>query len=522
MTDLHVNERTVAVEAPRWRVFLNVFTLLLAPMMLWALASPLMSVPDEPSHAIRAVAVAHGDFTGHAETDSAWQISVTVPEYAAHTHELTCFAFQADIPASCQAPVKGDPDKPTSITTSAGINSPVYYAIVGAPSLLLSGNAALYGMRLVNAIVCAALLAGMFMSLRQLPSSRWATLGALVSVTPMVLFLSGSINPNGMEFAAAAALFAALLTVVRTPSPGRTLWGRGAIVLLSAAILGNTRSIGLLWILLAVAGALILSNRQVMSALVRRWETWLIVGGSAIVSLLAVAWYIKPPITTAAGPVFQGVGTSFRSAFIHMIIETVDYARDWIGLFGWVDRPAPAITVMVWTAAICAFLVASLALGRGRALLTVVFFALAVVLVPAVAQAAIVTESGYIWQGRYTLVLLAYLLIAGGLALDLRYPNALATPGGKRLTVAAIGLLAVAQLAAFVWTLKRYVVGEAASSLDMILAPAWQPPFGWVVLTLALTVSLGVASWVIVRVLTRVDSHVSLPVHPAQVSATAS
>lgn len=522
MTDLHMNERPLAVTTSRWRTFLIAFALLLAPMLLWSVASPLMSAPDEPSHAIRAVAVAHGDFTGHAETDSAWQISVTVPRYAAHTHELTCFAFQDDIPASCQSPVTGDPDKPTSITTSAGINSPVYYAIVGAPSLVLSGDAALYGMRFVNAIVCAALLALMFMSLRQLPSSKWATLGALVSVTPMVLFLSGSINPNGMEFAAAAALFAALLTVVRTPSPGKTLWERGATVVISAAILANTRSIGLLWILLAVVGALILCNGQMMKALFRRWETWLIVGGSALVSLVAVAWYVKPPITTADGPVFQGAGTSFRTAFLHMLIETLNYARDWIGFFGWVDRPAPPITVIIWTAAICAIVVASLALSRGRALLAVVFFAAAVALVPAVAQAAIVTESGYIWQGRYTLVLLVYLLIASGLALDLRVPDALATPAGRRLTIAGIGLLAFGHLAAFVWTLKRYVVGDAAPLSTMVTSPSWQPPLGWIVIALALVVSLGVALWVSVRVLTRTDPVVLAPNAPEHESATVS
>jgi hypothetical protein len=505
MTDVYSNEQHLPSARNRWRDFLVSFGLLLVPMLLWSLASPLMSVPDEPSHAIRAVAVAHGDFTGHPDAQTPWQIAVTVPEYAAHTHELTCFAFNPDIPASCQTPPAGDPDKPTSITTSAGINSPIYYAIVGLPSLYLSGYDALYGMRLVNALVCAALLAFMFMCLRQLPQSRWAVLGATVSITPMVLFLGGSINPNGMEFAATGALIAALLATFRTPSLGRLLWERGAIIVFSAAVLANTRSIALLWILLAVAGAFMLARTDVLKALVGRWPTWLIVGGSALVSLLAVAWYVKPAETTGGGPAFEGAGTSFTIAFFRMVVETLDYAREWIGLFGWVDRAAPTVTIMIWTAAMFALVVAAVAVGRGRGLGAVVFFAATVVLVPAIAQAAIVTEMGYIWQGRYTLALLVCLLIASGLALDMRYPLALSRAGGRRLSIVAVVLLAVGQLCAFVWTLKRYVVGGQASFLDMLAHPAWQPPAGWVALTIVFIVTLGVASWVCIRVITRTE-----------------
>ncbi|WP_022884966.1 DUF2142 domain-containing protein [Glaciibacter superstes] len=483
----------------RWRDFFIAFPLLLAPMLLWSLASPLMSVPDEPSHAIRAVAVAHGDFTGHPDPETPWQIAVTVPADVAHTHELTCFAFKPDVTADCQTPVAGDPEAPTSATTSAGINSPVYYAIVGGPSLFLSGNAALYGMRFVNAIVCAALLALTFMSLRQLPHSRWAVLAAAVSVTPMVLFLGGSINPNGMEIAATSALFATLLATFRTSSGQGVLWERGGIVILSAAVLTNTRSIALLWVLLAIVGALLLSRAEILKPLFRKWTTWVIVVSSALVSLLAVAWYLRPAETTGGGPAFDGVGTSAGTAFGRMIIETLDYAREWIGLFGWVDRAAPTVTIMIWTAVIFGIVAAALALARGRACLAVAFFSACVILVPAFTQAAIVTEMGYIWQGRYTLALLVCLLIAAGIALDIRFPLALSGVDGRRATAAIAGLLAIGHLAAFVWTLKRYVVGERASFLDMVSNPDWQPPLGWILLTLAFALSLGVASWVCVR-----------------------
>lgn len=468
-------------------------------MLLWSLASPLMSVPDEPSHAIRAVAVVHGDFTGHPDPAAPWQIAVDVPRYIAHTHELPCFAFQADEPADCQLPVSGNGDEIVSVTTSAGANSPVYYAIVGLPSLVLSGDAALYSMRFINAIVCAALLAVMFMALRQLPHSRWAVLGAAVTVTPMVLFLGGAINPNGMEVAATGSLLAVLLATFRTPSSNALLWQRGALVVVSAVILTSTRSIALLWVLLAIAGALLLARSDVIKPLFRRGAAWAVVACGALASVLSLAWYLKPPTTTADGPGFEGVGTSFVTGFTRMIIETLDFAEEWIGLFGWVDRPAPTVTIAIWTVAIGAFVIAALAITKGRARLAVILFVVAVVFVPAFSQAAIVTEMGYIWQGRYTLALLLCLLVVCGVALDETYPRALATTAGRRIATVSVTLLGVGQLAAFVWTLKRYVVGERASFIDMLTSPDWQPPLGWIVLSVLMLVSIVFGVWVCAR-----------------------
>ena len=58
----HSDAHTAAAHvAWRWRTFGVAFLAIFLPMLLWALASPLMSVPDEPSHAIRAAAVVRGE-----------------------------------------------------------------------------------------------------------------------------------------------------------------------------------------------------------------------------------------------------------------------------------------------------------------------------------------------------------------------------------------------------------------------------------------------------------------------------
>src|SRR5215218_4932756 len=205
MTNTIEQERTPR----RWHALFISFVLLFGLGAVWALATPLMGVPDEPAHVIRAASVVRGDIIPRQSSGDPYMSDVDVPEWAAGAHALTCFAFDPGIPASCQ-PQPEDDDTITVARTSAGLNSPVYYAIVGLPSLVLDGPAALYAMRLLNVALTSALLAVAFMGLSQLPRARWSYVALASAITPMALFLAGGTNPNSIEFASAAALFATL------------------------------------------------------------------------------------------------------------------------------------------------------------------------------------------------------------------------------------------------------------------------------------------------------------------------
>jgi len=475
--------------AGRWKFFSWTFAALLVPMLLWSLASPLGSIPDEPSHAIRAAAVVRGEIITGAWVGDPSTARADVPAYVAGLTGLTCFAGHPNVTPSCAHAQTTDPDSIVTIGTSSGNNGPLYYAIIGLPTLFLDGDVSLYAMRFVNALLCAAALAVMIMQLKTLPRSRWAIAGSVIAITPMVLFLSGSVNPNAIELASAGALLGTLIAFIR--APGRHLVQAERVVLAVAALglLVNTRSIALLWVLLIVAGALAFATRKSLHRLARRPSTWSLVALSAAVCVGAIVWYANP--TPFAPNASTTQPTGFGSAIVSMAIRTFDFAGGYVGIFGWLDTPSPAFTLIVWSAVVVAMILAAFIWGSGRARLAAAGFGAAMVLVPPVTQAILAPQFGYIWQSRYMLAILLCFLVACGLALDSSFAEAILPAKFRTLAAATIVLLALGQVMSFVWTLRRYIVGLNGALSDMLLRPSWQPPLGW------LTLSALMAGWAI-------------------------
>jgi hypothetical protein len=187
-----------------------------------------------------------------------------------------------------------------------------------------------------------------------------------------------------------------------------------------------------------------------------------------------------------------------------MLVATFDFANGSIGLFGWIDTPAPAITIGAWAVALSATIVPAYLLIRGRARWGIILLGAAFLLTPPLSQAAVVMTSGYIWQGRYTLALLAMLLVACGVCLDrATLPefgvSADAARVGRGLLITLLTALATGQVAAFVIALQRYVIGADKPLQLMITHPQWQPPLGWVTLTIILTAVVAGATLLIAR-----------------------
>lgn len=501
MTERHKNRMP---ERPRrWLDFLVAGVLFGLLAGTWALASPMTAIPDEPPHAIRAAAVVRGQAVMPISEAHPSESVAIVPRYIAHVTALRCFAFDESKDASCQPPLSGDLDELVETRTSAGPNSPLYYAIIGWPTLFLSGMPALYAMRAVNVVVCAALVGFLFMSVRQMRPNQAILVPAVVSLTPMVLFLAGSMNPNAVEALAAGALFVTLILTFTTPSPGRLLWERGAIAVVSAMLLVNTRSISLLWLAIVVFAAIALGERAILAPLFRRRAAWVTVAASGAAAAAAVAWYLLPKPSGDAVEL-AGKGQSFQDGFFSMLDATFDFGPGWIGLFGWLDRPAPDFTYIVWTIAIGMVILAGLALARGAHLAVVCSLAALAVLIPPVVQGVLVTEFGYIWQGRYMLAVYTCLLLACGLAIQRFAPFSLAA---RRVSTLLVAFLAVAHVASFVSVLRRYVVGAGPWG-EMITDPSWQPPLGWLPLTVIFTLGIAVTAVVVTKTMdSRPQSH---------------
>lgn len=276
------------------------FALLAAIGGLWAVSSPLMSIPDEPAHVVRAVALAHGQLRGpnvrKLSPDSGIPDELdtyfSVPRaYADLNQQRSCYNFSPHTPAGCAPAVETDAT-PVEAATYTG-TYPLYYALVGWPSRLLSPYRSLYAMRLCRVLLGAALLASAFASVRQMALGGAGMASFALSVTPIVVFLIGSVNPNGFEIAAALATWAALLDVVRRRgvAPVRLV----ARVVIAATCFAAARPLSPVFLVLVIGTVFVVAaTRERLTEL--RHDRNVVVGAVVVLAGLVISsgWILWP------------------------------------------------------------------------------------------------------------------------------------------------------------------------------------------------------------------------------------
>lgn len=502
-----------------WITFVAAWVLFSALAAVWALATPISSGPDEPAHFVKAASVARGELVGPV---GKYGNDVQVPQYVAYTHAQTCFAFFPDQPANCAPAIPGDPAEVVTGTTTAGFYNPLYYAVVGWPSLLFQDQAGLYAMRIVSGI-----LASLFLALTVVLIASWrkptlAMLGFAVAVTPMVLYLNGLVNPSSLEVAATVAAFTAMLSVVLFPSDG--LLRQRAVILLIAGIVGaNTRGISPFWIALALLLPLVLLSWRGIVALFSKRIVQVVAGLIVVGAVIAVGWTAVSGSLVAGlsdnpqSTVFEGVGASPAFGFVKMLLLTFNLGGEMVGNFGWLDTPVPLGVYFVWSALVGVLALVSLIVLSGRRLVFAIVLMLALVFVPPVIQAAYITGGGFIWQGRYSLPIFVCAVIGLGALLSERFGPTLALPYQTRALWLVGAAWALAQGAAFLQAMRRNTVGASGSWKNTLFDPAWTPPGGSLTLVLAfavLLVALVAAGIVLIR---RTDAtEIALPADAAR------
>lgn len=455
---------------------------------LWALATPIGAAPDEPAHLVKAASVVRGQLIG--PTGEYGQV-VQVPQYIAFSHAQTCYAFDGEITADCIPTITGDPAAIVDASTTAGLYNPLYYAIVGWPSLIAQDDSGIIAMRIVSGVVSSAFLAVGFTLLSRWRRPLLPVLGYLAAITPMVLFLAGTVNPNTLEIAATLAAFTAVLTVLR--GSGETSWPLPVIVLVSAAVASNMRGLSLLWLAIALLAPFGLVGLDRIREVLRSRPVIVALAATAVASVLALVWLLSSnslggaidapePVTNA-----PGVGTSPLLGFAWTLTSTFLYGQELVGLFGWLDTPAPDAVYFVWSVFVGGGLLAAFVLLRGRALAVTIGLTAAVVLLPAVLAGIYISEGGIVWQGRYILPVFVCLMIALGAALGDALD--LSASSARRLAWFVVVAWAAAQWMSFAWTLKRYTSGLGSGWLDL-LSPQWQPPGGVILIVLLYTALL--------------------------------
>ncbi|WP_186760157.1 DUF2142 domain-containing protein [Arthrobacter alpinus] len=480
----------------RGGLFLRLFLVFAALGTLWAFATPLMAYPDEPSHAIRAAAVVRGQITAEVGHSFGNGVHVQVPSYIANLGSQNCYVFHRDRTADCAPPIPSNDNFDAIGVTTAGGYNPMYYWLVGLPSLFMTGAPAIYAMRIVSVLFSAVFFAAGFMALAKLRKPKWPLVSATIVVTPMVLFLSSGINPNSIEIAATLAAFCALLAVLDHAHSLRSRLPEIAIVAVSTVVLANTRSVSLLWLLCAVVTALMFFGWSSLKRMLGNRNVLVAIGFAVVGVVLGLYWMavsMNAPASSGTAP--EGIinpapGVAPYQAFITMLDRTFDFLNQYIGVVGWLDTPVPSGVFGFWSMLFIATLLLSM-LARPRKLTYAMLVSLAaLVLVPAILQALLVTTVGFIWQGRYSMPLVLVTFVSAGMAMRTRTFST----GRRSQSVARLLLLSavIAHVISFLYVLRRYVVGiiDISTWQTMISHPAWQPPLGWLVLTVLYSVMI--------------------------------
>ncbi len=397
------------------------FLLLLGLSTLWNLAIPPVSAVDENSHLIRAAAVVRGELTGHGPSvvpsnqirpmSKDLYLYIDVPEsYASTFLAPFCFALDVNHPAGCE-PGFSSGNRSVPFSTYVARYPPVYYLLVGTPTLVFGSRVGSYAVRFLNSIICDLLLAFAFAIALAFFRSRWMAVGLIVAMSPTVIYLSAVVNPSALETASAICFWTVLVTMTLSrshpPPPYLPRW-----LAASGALLATARPSSPAWIIVPVACLVfvLVDNRRWRELLLSRATlAAVVVVGAGVIS--GVGWTIVEHATRTftTTPAHGGITAVLRGA----AGNTTDYVQQAIGVFG-LDARAPELVVFVWLALLGSLVMAAYARSDRPGRRSLILVALAVALVPSLEVAAIARTHGFIGFGRYFLPLYVGLPIFAG------------------------------------------------------------------------------------------------------------
>jgi hypothetical protein len=458
----------------------------------WAFASPMSTSPDEPSHMVKAAATARGEFVNSTSRheisggfEKTWLGYPLPAKYGTLDAMSSCFR-NTFLSAACGK--KFGTDNSTAIVeTSAGNYNPAYYFPVGLPSLVLPGVGALYGMRLASALLNSALLAAAVGIAAGWRRPGWPLLGVIASGTPMALFLSGTVNSNGMEATAAVLAWTAGMSLALDddPKPGQVT-RRAVGLAIGGALLANTRSLGIAFVASILVALVIVAGPRKVAWLARFRAVQIMAGVLVLGGVAAFLWSRYADSLTTSNLSFPNLTPAV--VFNEVFWSSGTYVMQIVGELGWLDVALPPGTTIAWYAVAGLLILCALGVARWREVAVVAALTVGTVAIPLIAQLLEAKRFGIGWQGRYILAwalglpVLAGLLMARRLGTDL--PGALE----RRVPTASAIVLGLAGLGAFYWSMTRYAHGGWRKY--GITPLQWSPPGGWILWWIVYSIGL--------------------------------
>jgi hypothetical protein len=437
--------------------------------------NPLGNAPDEPAQVIRAASVVHGQFLGTPVPGRA--SAFTSVRVAGTYNELnnlpTCYKFDDQQPASCAPGLHSD-SKVSPAVTYVGRYPPLYYLLVGIPSLLSSRPSSIYAMRLCSVILSSALIALALATAWRWSKSRLLVAAVAAAATPMEFFLAGSVNPSSMEISSALCAWTAASILVldhpRDPPKGLLTVGGVGVVLLMLA-----RGPSALWVVSILVALLPVAwGRLDLRQWWARFDARIASGVVVVAAMVAGGWDLLAH-GLAVAPTGVPPKTESTARIAAAIIRTFGATLEGaVGNFGWLNTLAPAAAVLIVGAVVAIPVVACLITGPGRVLTSQAIIVGLSVAAPFVLTLADARRIGFPVQARYFMPLWVGVPIfcAATISGDQLSPERI-----WRVARIMLSLSAIALGICFYWLMHRVTVGLGGPYSPLShMTGEWHPP----------------------------------------------
>lgn len=455
----------------------------------WSFSVPLGSSPDEPHHVVKAAAVVRGEWLGvHAPGQNIAIMKVYVPEtFEDLIYDFDCYRLKPDVSPAC-APKLPDQPQIVAADTHVGRYPPLYYLLVGWPTLISTSAATVRWMRVVSCLIDSAIVGFIFLLIRRFRMGTGTVVGVCAALTPVVVYMDSTVQPNGLEVTLGLLVAVAVVGLSRfatlhpasrdaSPAPPRMLvnaLGAGA----SALVL--VRGLSPLWLAcLAVVGMILIPWSSWWRWLrTRQFLIW--IGVLAISTGLALAWIIGAKTLQ-----IQPWGFFRRKQWLHATlrdeIHIVAARTPWFieQMVGALTHDAqPPIGAYVTSFVLFGLLIlVGLVRGTWRHRIAIVVSVAATLIIPIALAAPRVHLDGINWQGRYILPFAVEVALVSAVGAFRRRSGS----ERERRVIRLFGALAVAVACAVegveYWgVLRRYAVSVVGPHDLLRLAhPLWSP-----------------------------------------------
>jgi hypothetical protein len=494
----------------------------------WSLVTPIGAANDEPAQLVKAASVARGELLGQSVSPrSVAHLSeadrtalhdcyiayggerrcnpavtiVTVPESFASLRSCITFAF---VPSGSCVGLHGSA-RGATVATYVGHYPPLYYGIVGLPSLAWNGDAAVYLMRMVSGLL-SALFLGLALALATVWSrSRTLVLAVVVAVTPTAIIFGSVVNPSGLEISSSICVWTGGLILVldRTSHPPPSLIASTAI---ASIVMVLMRGLSPLWLALIAVVLAVVAPRS-LPVLIRLRTVRIAAGAVTFAGVVAVV-YIFWAHALSVSPLGQPVpaGTSEWGVVELALGSTRHLVGQFIGPIGESANP-PTAAIGLWLFSASAIVVLGLVASQRRYAAVIIGLVVTSLVVPVALMVSQARVDGVVWQARDGFPLYAGIILVAGAVVGRNVGLSPADPGvgpkllsvqRRRLVLLVATTMAIVQFADFFWGLRRYTVG-----LGSVLNPfarvrgGWDPPISSLALVLlALVVTVAYWWWI--------------------------